>query len=349
MVEELETQVETTAAETNDRAELESRVAEGLSKAFTSDDSDEIVNVPAESEKVDLTPPHKRPEVKEETPAEEISSDSTESTPKAEAEAETPAAEAVADKSASTLPAAYRRSLKAYEWTDEEIDNALKNQGDAFLATAGKIHATRSKELQQFAAAGRALQSQRKPVTDTAESLLKNVDVADLQKLYGADEALITKMAGPVNEAIAKINAAMPRIRAAEQFAQQAQLETFGRQLDMFFSASDNADSFGKSAIKATEEQLAARTKVVELADALIAGGRQQGRNLSMDDALQMAADATTTVTKKEIARKEIAKTLVQRSRSITLKPTARQIVKPVADRSKLEAKVKTGLAKAFS
>ena len=337
------------------REELEASVAKGLAEVFA-DDSEELENLPVETEaKSDLVPPHKRPPTAEKSTEEvaEAEEPATEDPVSADAEktddTEKPAAEAAPDKGSTLLPAAYRRSLKAYEWTDEEIDSALAKGGEQFLGTAAKIHQTRSKELQQFAAAGRAAKTApAKTEPTTSSEAIAPVDVAALHQIYGADEVLIAKMAEPLNRTIAEINKVLPKIRAQEQASQQQQLETFGRQLDTFFGSSDATETYGKTAGTATEAQLAERIKVVELADALIAGGRQQGRVLSLDEALQMAYDATTTVTKTATARKEITKTLEQRNRGITLKPGAR-VAPKAPDRSALESRVKGKLAAVFS
>lgn len=339
-MDEIETQ--TAASEpANDRAELEASVAEGLSKVFA-DDSDELENLPAESETETPTPPHNREPEKE---AEAV--DAEEKVAEAEVEAK-PEKEAVAaPKGGSTLPAAYRRTLKAYEWTDEEIADALASGGDKFVASAAKMHQTRSKELQQFAAAGRAARNTQNGTKQVEIEAATPVDVAALAKVYG-DEKLINDLAGPLNKTVAQINAALPRIKAMEQVAQQAQLEQLGKQVDNFFVSADGVEQYGKTAATATDDQLTARMKVLELADALRAGSRQQGQNLNFDDALQLAYDATSTVSKTTTARKDIVKTLEARQRSITLRPQTKAHVKGGPTRSDLENNVRSGLKKVF-
>lgn len=340
MAEAIETQT-AEVSPANDRAELEATVAEGLSRVFA-DDSEELENLPAETEKELPTPPHKRePEEKADGAVAE-----TLETPEVAEDKDKPIPEAApVVKTGPTLPAAYLRTLKAYEWTDEEITDALSTGGDKFVASAGKMHATRSKELQQFAAAGRA--ARQNPQQATVIEAATPVDVAALAKQYG-DEDLIKKLAGPLNATVAQINAALPRLQAMEQVAQQAQLEKLGQQVDQFFVASDGVEAYGKTAASATPEQLQARMQVLELADALRAGGRQQGKNLNFDEALQLAYDATSTVPKQVTARKELVKTLTTRAKAVTLRPQTKAVLKSGPARSDLENNVRAGLAKVF-
>lgn len=335
--------VEVAETTQNDRTELEARVADNLAEVFPTGVDEVLDNVAEDTKPEKPVPPHKRPP---EAPAEELAeaSETTAEAKETPSEKETkPAVEEAAPTDGPTLPAAYRRTLKAYEWTDEEINQALTQPG--FLGTAAKLHATRTKEMQHFAEVGRkARQTAPAPVQETD---LSPVDIEGLKKVYG-DEALIKQISDPVNAAIARINQALPKIRASEQAAQIAQLETLGKQVDQFFGSSEAADIYGKAAGSATDAQIVARTAVLEMADALRSGARQQGRDMSFDEALQTAYDAKTSVTKTETARKDIVKTLQTRAKAITIKPSGRAATPKVADRSKLEMNVKDGLAKIF-
>lgn len=338
------------ALSSEDRSALETRVSEGLASAFTDDGTDEIVNLPEQEERKPAT--EKADEVVAEVEAEptdevvaEAEAESTETDPEAKANPEKEAA--AVESTGPTLPAAYRRTLKAYEWTDEEIENALKTGGEQFVASASKMHATRSREISQFAALGRA--SRQQPAAAPAIESPKPVDVDALTKLYG-DETFIKNIAGPLNQTVAQINAALPRIQAMEQVAQQAQLEQLGRQVDTFFKTNEGVAEYGDTAATATEAQLSARMKVLELADALRSGSRQQGRNLTFDEALQIAYDTSSTVTKATTARKEVVKQLQTRAKAVTLRPqTKATVVKTGPDRTAIEAKVRKGLAAVFA
>lgn len=289
-----------------------------------------------------------------ETPATEKKEPTKET--EAEAAAE-PAivAETTTDKNAPTLPAAYRRSLKAYEWTDEEIDSALKQGGQNFITTAGKLHSTRSKEVAQWAELGRQKRpdSTQSPAAETS-SVIKPIDAKALKAKYG-DEALIDELVGPMNKLAEQMNAMLPQVQAAQQQSQTARQEALGRQIDGFFGGKElesYKDTYGTETGKLNTEQLSSRNKVLELADALIGGAKLQGRNLSFDEAMTLAHDSVTGGTKEQAARTQIVKQLEKRQQAITLKPASRKIEgQPSAakSRNELEKKVADRLKTAFA
>ena len=58
----------------------------------------------------------------------------------------------------STLPVAYRRSMKAHGWTDEEIANFCALDNDKAMQVAERIHTDRNAVTAEFARIGRTLQ-----------------------------------------------------------------------------------------------------------------------------------------------------------------------------------------------
>jgi hypothetical protein len=267
-----------------------------------------------------------------------------------EPEAEETPAEAVPAK-AQPFPAAYRRSLKAYDWTDEEINEAAKQPG--FLTTAAKIHQNRNKEVSGWAEAGRKAQQSSqapKPEPAVAATGLTPIDAAKLKAQYG-DEALIDALVGPVNLAIERMNQMLPVVQQTQQRAQMAHGETLVRQIDGFFSGKgmeSYKETYGTDTATLTGEQLAGRNKVLEFADALTAGAQLQGRTLPLNDAMQLAFDAVSGGTKTQAARKELTKSLQTRAKGVTLKPGSRGTnlnASPAKGRSDLEKRVKSSLS----
>jgi len=313
-------------------------------------------------------------------------------------EAETPdeseenekAEEAAADDSeqspdAPTLPDPYRRSLKAYGWSDDEIDQNLEALGDKFLDTAQKIHSNRNAELQKWADAGRkareqsqqqgdpnALQSDpnASPGDQNAQSQtgsqqngqvpssLKPVDADALKEKYGEDE-LIDQIVAPVNATIQAINSILPQLEQGVQQSQQNEQHALVREIESFFgddSLEPYRDLYGDSNSDEplAEEQWERRNKVLETADALIAGAELQGRKLSTREALELAHDTVSTEFQKQAVRKGIKKTAKQRNRGITTRPSNRgsEGVTPKGQpqsREDLETRTAQRLKKAFS
>lgn len=338
-----------TGTSTPDRATLEANVAARLAATFAGegDDVEVTVDQPVAEEPAAETAELENPE-----------------TPEIEAEAaavveEPKTAPAVSTRNAPTLPASYRRSLKAYEWTDEEIDSALKQGGQNFITTAGKLHATRSKEVAQWAELGRQKRpdpaSKEGTQTVTPAGVMAPLDVAALKKKYG-NEAIIDDLVGPLNAVMKQINDILPQVQQTQQASRDAQAETLGRQIDGFFGSKElesHANTYGTETGKLSQDQLGSRNKVLELADALIGGAKLQGRALGFNEAMQLAHDSVTSGSKEQAARQSISKTLVKRQSAITLKPQARgagAAIKtgPAKNRADLEANVKRGLAAVF-
>jgi len=334
------------------------QLAANIQSKFDAVFSDEPDETPTET--VDETPAEST-ETETETPATET--ETTETAAESAAETKTPTTEAAAKKAlagkAPTLPAAYRRSLKAMEWTDEEIDSAAADP--KFLTIAAKVHQTRNKEVAAWAELGRRTKESQaqtsaqttptKEATKPAFQAFSDAEVAKLKETYG-DEAggLIDALVGRVNPLIEQMQRALPIVEQTQARSQQAQADMLVRQIDGFFGGKEldpYKDSYGTSASKLTDTQNAQRTKVLEYADALIGGAAQQGRQLTFDEAMSLAHDAVSGGLKEQAARKQITSQLQTRAKGVTLKPGSRPAA-PLNDKGKLEQRVKGSLSKLF-
>lgn len=279
-----------------------------------------------------------------------------ETEPQAEKEETTEPAEAAA-KPASTLPAAYVRTLKALEWSDEEIASA--GQNPALLPSIAKLHQSRNKEMAGWAELGRQQKAKAQEQQPAAQSAATKAvlqaftpaEVAALKEKYGDDAGgLIDTLTARLNPLIEKVTAALPVVEQTQARAQQAQAEMLNRQINGFFSSKELVpykEEYGTDAAKLTDKQLGTRQKVLEYADALIGGASMQGRQLSFEEAMQAAHDAVSGGLKEQAARTKVISQLQQRERAITVKPGARQAPKTATakTRGELETRVKRGLA----
>lgn len=347
-----------------DRGTLESNVAAKMADVFTSDDDtlEKLDEVPDRGTGGSKTPAkHKVAAGKE--PTEETPTDDEtahEQTPEADADAakggqketSTPAA---AD--APTLPAAYVRSLKAAQWTDEEIKAGLETNPDKFLQMAERVHASRNAETREWATKGQQAKQiqanpgsaapQQKPSTD-----LQQIDIEALKKKYG-DEPFVTELA-KANQVIQQAQKMQEWMQQSQERQSRAEMETIGRQVEAFFGSDElklYSDLYGTSAATMTPEQQAARVKLLDTADLISVGARGLNRNITLDEILQRAHEAVSGPVKVKAAAQAIAKQVKQRSNAITIRPGAR--VAPVATsakakRAELEGNVRGGLKKAF-
>lgn len=299
------------------------------------------------------------PEEKTEDEPEEVAEDEEQ---QPEAKAKPPAA-----KKGPTLPAHLRRTLKAYEWDDADIDAAYAANPGGFLITAQKLHNTRSQETARWAEIGRAQrpkedaeggQSQKQELPahiDAKTGLFKAPDIDAMVEKYGNEE-LVREIAGPVATVIQQINGILPDLLSGIASIRQSKMEAAARQIDGFFQ-SDSMKAYtgvyGTDSNKLDEKQLGNRNKVLELADALIAGARSQGRKLSNEEAMLMAHDTVGSEFKAQAIRKDIKKQVKQRASGISLKPTKKGTAGgntgPAKNRTELEARTKGRLAAIFS
>jgi hypothetical protein len=297
----------------------------------------------------------------EETPGEEKPVEAAPAT-------ETPAAEAApAPVVESTLPAAYVRTAKARGWTDEEIAGFAKSQPDLAMKTFERMHASRTQEISEWADLGRKVR--QAPVSSagtpppgsvtpvaspSVPASLQPIDVKAMVEKFGNQE-LIEALAGPVNAAIAAVAPLMQEAASARQTATQAAKEALGKTIQDFFTSKDMKPFetvYGTAINALTAEQVTMRDKVLEMADALIAGASHQGRRLSVDDALTMAHDSVASGIKDTAIREQIRKNVSKRERQITMRPTAQgraAVGGPPKTRTELIGRTEDRLAAAFS
>ena len=321
--------------------------------AFAEDDDaaevSPVAKALAEEKPVEETPVEEKPV--EETPAEE------------KVVEEKPVEEAVAAK-ASTLPAAYVRTAKARGWEDQEIADFAKANPALAMKTFERMHVSRTQEINEWAELGRKVRQAPvapagapvQPVVAPAQapvSSLQPIDIPAMVQKFGNQE-LIEALAGPMNATIAMLGPIVRDAISSQKQVQETQKETLGKTIQGFFTGADMApykETYGGKAHTLTKEQIESRHAVLETADALIAGARFQGRNLSVEDALTMAHDSVSSASKETVIRDSLRKSIVKRGAAITLKPTAigrRAAGGPPKDRAELLGRTATRLSEVF-
>jgi len=286
------------------------------------------------------------------------------------------AGEAAASDGAPTLPDAYRRSLYAYGWKDEEIDQNLESLGDSFIKTAERIHGNRNAELQQWAQAGRDARTQQEgQATGQPDSgqqtnqpsqqsqqgqlpqKLQPVDADKLKQEYGEDE-LIDAIVGPVNATIESVNSILPQLQQGQQAAEQAQVQQVQREVEKFFgdeSMTLYTELYGSEKDGLSDEQVGHRNKVLDTAYDLMVGAQSlRNQALPLEEALEHAHQIVAKDFNTTAARNSVKREAKQRNRGISQKPSRRRggKDKPVngrpQNRSELESRTSQRLKKAF-
>jgi len=327
----------------SDDAAIMERAEQNLAKVYGDTPDDDVVESDPEEtedteEKTD-SPTDSETPVEEEEPE---SGDDDEGAESSEAEEEgssdDPSDEGgdTDESESSTLPAAWRRSAKARGWSDEEIDAYWKANPELASSVLERMHTSRVAETNEWARLGRAARDQEQsppvepvksaaPVVPSAGSL-PLVDKEKLVEQYGNEE-LVEAIAGPVNEVIRRMNEVLPVINQGVEAVQQAQSANLSRHIEEFFRSEEMKpyrDAFGESFDSLTQEQQDRRFTLLEMADALMYGAREQHRRLSIDDALLQARDASASDLQEKAIRTRISKSVKTRSRGRTLRSSQR-------------------------
>lgn len=353
------------ATPTPERSDLEAKVTAGLNKLQDLGDPEPAAEKPAKTPaKEPETEAKSEPEADAETGPEEDeeAGDESETDDDSQTEVEDSEEDAAAPKT-MTVPAAYRRSLQAYGWTDDEIDAGHATSPEKFMQMAERIHGSRNTQTAEWAEIGRSLRS---PNTDdkpqgnqpvqkaNVQQGFAPVDVDGLVEKYGNEE-LVKELANPVNQVIERINAILPTLMTGVQSIRETQTKNLASQIDQFFGQTEMApfkEVYGAETAKLTDNQLQTRSKVLEMADALIAGARHQGRNLDVVQALTLAHDAVSGSLKTEAVRKELRGKVETRNKGLSLRPAKggqKPNNGPPVDRIELENRTRNRLAAAFS
>lgn len=274
-------------------------------------------------------------------------------------EAGTPAEEAAAADVAPTLPEAYRRSAKSRGWTDEEIDQFAVQNPDLAVKTFERMHESRVAEIEQWAALGRKAREGRSADSVPAEISqpkpleLKPIDTKALAELYGNEE-LVAAIAGPVNATIEALRPLVQGAQEAQVRAQQAEMQALGKLVEDFFASKEIApytEFYGDGKATRTPEQDDAFRRVIDTADALVAGAKAQGRNISAEEALRAAHDSVSAQFRQKVITQQVRQSVQQRGKGITLKPTNRgaENTGVPQNRAELLSRTTERLAAAFS
>lgn len=146
--------------------------------------------------------------------------------------------------------------------------------------------------------------------------------------LEGLDDEFKSGVLDRVQNHMNQVNQVINNVVARhEQFIQERQNEMLYQQVDQFFDSRKGYEKIygsGKQRTDLTQEELNQRMRVLQEADAIHAGARIQGRNLTVHEALEMAHNLVSSQHQRETARRDIQGQLQKRERQATVRPTHR-------------------------
>jgi hypothetical protein len=158
-------------------------------------------------------------------------------------------------------------------------------------------------------------------------NLLPQFNIPD-EALEGLDENFKTQVLQPMQQHMQQVqSAAEQAIRQNQQMAQERQMEALHQQIDGFFNARKGYESVygvGKNRSDLSDQEMQNRISVIEEADAIRAGAMSQGRQLTVQDALEMAHNLVTSTKQRETARRDIANSVQKRQGQATVRPSQR-------------------------
>jgi len=250
----------------------------------------------------------------------------------------------------SKVPDAYRRSAYARGWTPEDVDTFVTANPDLAMRTLERIHSSRIAEINEWADHGRKQSGANvePEAPASAPDPLQGIDLDALLADPGSDEDLIRRLVEPVNAAFEHLRPLVQQAQIARQTAEQAAQTKTLELIEQFFGSPELApykDLYGDSWGPQDSPTQQARQKVLETADALLAGSRAQGRDLGIDEALLLAHDAVSGSYKEHAIRDKMKAAVTRRAASVTLVPRS---VGEAGGGASLEDKTQARLAEVF-
>jgi hypothetical protein len=239
-------------------------------------------------------------------------------------------------------------------WTKEDVKEFFEASPELAMRTFAKIHESTNKLSADFAKLGRVEPEKKAPdpAKQTATEAEEDTTLAALKEEYGDDSAMV--------KAFESLQAKLVEATKVQEQAAPAPEPDSAVQatVDKFFtdpSLKPYAEFYGegKVANKLTVEQMNNRFAMLEMADQIIAGGESQGREVTPEQAMELAHLSVSEKVRTQALRNELKSKVVKRSKGVTLKPRKNKTVVPAkgAKRtaSDLEAGVAAKLKKTFS
>lgn len=280
------------------------------------------------------------------------------------------------------IPEHLLNAARRFKWSDEKIQRLIEHDPDTARETFEQFHEQSNRLAQEYADLGRASAGspthQAPPVPTTpppGQGYGANQVPAQVQPqqpgqqnqqppqqgymqpfqfdddyLNGLEPEFKDKFVEPVQKYLGQqaqvMNAVAQRF---ESFIHERQTEALHMQIDQFFDGLDGyQDLYGKGQRTGLSEvAMMTRQRVAREADMIRAGAFQQGRTMSVQEALEMAHNLVSSPHQETVARKKLTKRVQRRASQLTVRPTHRSGGKGEGDRSDPLAKAtRTAAAK---
>lgn len=260
-----------------------------------------------------------------------------------------------------TLPDAYHRAAVHQGWEPDEIKEFFEATPELAVKTFAKILQSTNKITSEFAKLGRVRPSKEpvaKTATEDTEVKAKtqgdSVDLTALKEQYGDDSAVV-KVFAAMQEKLDAAVVVKPQVDVEQEVEELDPVVK--RRIDNFFvdptlKPYTNFYGEGKNAAKLTIEQSDNRWKVLETAESIMVGYHSQGREVSLEQALESAHLLISEPVREEALRTELKAKVVKRAKGVSLKPAKSKAIAPdknaKPDEKDMLAKTQARLNKVF-
>ncbi len=249
-------------------------------------------------------------------------------------------------KDVPPLSDAYYRAAIHRGWKPEEIDEQYKANPELTVRTLGNIYEAVNRTSKEFASLGRAVKEQAAVAVKPEEKLetkseFKGLDIEQLRKEYPNEPMVdLVQTMQEQNKALFDEAQALKATRPAPATGQpsDAQVQAISQetaaieqQIETFFRADElkGYEDFYGTVPKdvtvwdsLTPGQKMNRWTVIEMMDQMIVGARTLGRELKIDETLNLAHLSVTEPIREKVIREGIKAEVTKRGSNLTLKPS---------------------------
>lgn len=274
------------------------------------------------------------------------------------------------------LSDAYYRAAKHRGWTDEEIKEQYEANPELTVRTLGKVYEALNRSTKEYAAFGRAEKERiaaevapKEKKEAEKKSEFKGVDIEALKKTDVDPEVIViveamneqnklqfdkiqelkTIRSAPATGQPSGLSPAQIRAADQEAAAIEQQIETYFKS-DAMKGYEDFYGTLPKDAPNwdnLSPGQKMNRWTVIEMMDQTIIGATTLGREMKIDEALNLAHLSVTESIREKVIRDDIKAKITKRSGNLTLKPSG--TAQPGDTKAKTMADVEANAAERLS